>query len=95
MDTALLKESRSRAELSAEVERTPYTPLGQEKAHMKTLFTRFIREEAGQDLIEYALLAGFISLIAVVAITQLGSNLNTKYGLIGDEVDKIAPTAGS
>ena len=58
---------------------------------MKALFTRFVREEAGQDLIEYALLAGFISLIAVVAITSLGTNLNSKYELMKDEVIKIAP----
>ena len=29
---------------------------------MKNLFNRFVREEQGQDLIEYALLAGLISL---------------------------------
>ena len=32
---------------------------------MKKLLRRFVREEEGQDLIEYALLAGFISLVAV------------------------------
>jgi pilus assembly protein Flp/PilA len=58
---------------------------------MKALFTRFVREEAGQDLIEYALLAGFISLIAVVAITSLGQGLNSKYGQISDKVNQIAP----
>ena len=31
---------------------------------MKNLFVRFVREEAGQDLIEYALLAAFISIVA-------------------------------
>ena len=30
---------------------------------MKNLFNRFVREEEGQDLIEYALLAGLISLV--------------------------------
>ena len=34
---------------------------------MKTLIKKLIVEESGQDLIEYALLAGFISLIAVGA----------------------------
>jgi len=58
---------------------------------MKALFTRFVKEEAGQDLIEYALLAGFISLIAVVAITSLGNGLNTKYGQISDKVNDISP----
>ena len=38
---------------------------------MKALL-RFVREEEGQDLIEYALLAGFISLAATLAITAVG-----------------------
>ena len=94
MDAALLKESHPRAELKAEVERKLFSPPVGE-AHMKELFSRFVREEAGQDLIEYALLAGFISLIAVVAITNLGQGLNSKYGQISDKIDSIAPTAGS
>jgi len=56
---------------------------------MKTLFTRFVREEAGQDLIEYALLAGFISLVAVVAITNVGTGVNKVYGNIETQVEKI------
>lgn len=46
---------------------------------MKNLFNRFVREDAGQDLIEYALLAGFISLVAVAAITAVGTSLDTFY----------------
>jgi pilus assembly protein Flp/PilA len=56
---------------------------------MKTLFKRFVREEAGQDLIEYALLAGFISLVAVVAITNVGTGVNKVYGNIQSQVEKI------
>ena len=33
---------------------------------MKSLFKRFVREEQGQDLIEYALLAGLISIGSIV-----------------------------
>jgi pilus assembly protein Flp/PilA len=56
---------------------------------MKTMFKRFVREEAGQDLIEYALLAGFISLVAVVAITNVGTGVNQVYGNIQTQVNKI------
>ena len=35
---------------------------------MKNLIQRFIREEEGQDIIEYALLAAFISIAAIAAI---------------------------
>jgi len=56
---------------------------------MKNLMKRFVREEAGQDLIEYALLAGFISLVAVVAITNVGTGVNSVYGNIQTQVSKI------
>ena len=56
---------------------------------MKNLLNRFVRDEQGQDLIEYALLAGFISLVAVVAITASApastpctAELNTKVAAI-------------
>ncbi len=46
---------------------------------MKTLFSRFVAEDEGQDLIEYALLAGLISLICVLAITNAGQKVSTLF----------------
>ena len=46
---------------------------------MKRMWARFIRQDEGQDLIEYGLLAAFISIIAIVAITSVGSSLQTTY----------------
>ena len=43
---------------------------------MKNLIQRFIREEDGQDIIEYALLAAFISLAAIIAMTALGDGIS-------------------
>jgi pilus assembly protein Flp/PilA len=56
---------------------------------MKNLFNRFVRDEQGQDLIEYALLAGFISLVAVAAITAVGTGVNSVYIELNSQVDKI------
>jgi Flp pilus assembly pilin Flp len=39
---------------------------------MRKLLGRFIREEEGQDLIEYGLLAGIITAAAVLAILSIG-----------------------
>ena len=39
---------------------------------MKSLFVRFVREDAGQDLIEYGLLVGIITVGAIAAITAIG-----------------------
>ena len=54
-----------------------------EKRSMKALVARFVREEAGQDLIEYGLLIGIITAAAITAIQAIGpkvggyfSNLN-------------------
>jgi pilus assembly protein Flp/PilA len=62
---------------------------------MKNLFSKFVREENGQDLIEYALLAGFISLVAVVAITNVGTGVNAVYNNIDGQVKKIPAGTGS
>lgn len=50
-------------------------------------FRRLLHDEAGQDLIEYALLAVFISIIAITAITSIGQSVNTLYGTVGSAVD--------
>ncbi|MFB3855368.1 MAG: Flp family type IVb pilin [Vicinamibacterales bacterium] len=57
---------------------------------MKELLKRFVREEEGQDLIEYALLAGFISLAAVAAITAVGTALDTLYDNVTTQVNNAA-----
>jgi len=62
---------------------------------MKNLFSKFVREENGQDLIEYALLAGFISLVAVAAITSVGTGVNAVYNNIDGQVKAIPPGTGS
>ena len=56
---------------------------------MQKILSRLIREEEGQDLIEYALLAGFISLVAVAAITQVGQGVNGVYTNINGQVALI------
>ena len=57
---------------------------------MKNLFNRFVREEQGQDLIEYALLAGLISLASVVAITGSAprSRASSRSGVSGRSLGK-------
>jgi pilus assembly protein Flp/PilA len=46
---------------------------------MKNLFNRFVREESGQDIIEYVLLAAFISVVAWSIIQTIGQDVNTLY----------------
>lgn len=43
------------------------------------LLNRFIRDEEGQDLIEYALLVVFIALIVAAALPILGTSVKNVY----------------
>ncbi len=56
---------------------------------------QILLNDNGQDLIEYALLAGFISLVAVVAITNVGAGVNAVYGNINGQVAAIPGGSGS
>ena len=53
---------------------------------MKNLFNRFVREEQGQDLIEYALLAGLISLGSVVESPSSAPTSLAKFNQVGASV---------
>lgn len=44
------------------------------------MLTTFIREETGASLIEYGLLVGLISVVAITAVSRLGSKINTVFG---------------
>ena len=52
----------------------------------KAILNNYVRDERGQDLIEYALLAAFISIAAVAAITAIGTNLSALYTTINGPV---------
>jgi pilus assembly protein Flp/PilA len=58
---------------------------------MKNFIARFVRDEQGQDLIEYALLAGFISLVVVTAVTGVGTALTTHYEAVDTAVENATP----
>lgn len=62
---------------------------------MKNLIARYVREEAGQDLIEYALLGSFVSLAAYLGANYLGGSLNGWYSAVGGEVDDASAKVGS
>jgi pilus assembly protein Flp/PilA len=47
--------------------------------HFMTRLRVFVRDEEGQDLIEYALLVALISLVAVAAVTTAGSAVNNIF----------------
>ena len=46
---------------------------------MRLLITRLLREEDGQDMIEYALLAAFIGTVGILAWQSIGSGIENAY----------------
>ena len=46
---------------------------------MKNLIARFVREDEGQDLVEYALLIAFVALACIIGLQQLGTAINQTY----------------
>jgi Flp pilus assembly pilin Flp len=46
---------------------------------MKILVNRFVREEQGQDLIEYGLLIGIITVIGLVSIQAIGPKVGSYF----------------
>jgi len=53
----------------------------------------FVRDEEGQDLIEYALLVALISLVCVVALTDAGKQVNNIFTSIKNKLTTAAAAA--
>ena len=54
-------------------------------------FRIFVRDNRGATAIEYALLASLIAVAAIVAMNSLGSNLNTTYSKVSNELGGARP----
>ena len=60
---------------------------------MKSLFVRFVREEDGQDIIEYALLAAFISIVAWSILVTIGQDVKSIYTVVDGVTGSAASSA--
>lgn len=57
---------------------------------MKQFFIRFIRDEQGQDLVEYALLVAAIGLALVATVNQLSTQIVSLYSSITQGLGSIS-----
>jgi pilus assembly protein Flp/PilA len=55
---------------------------------MKTIM-RFLRDEQGLELSEYAVMVGLIVVITVAIITLIGGNINRIFGLLNDALTTV------
>ena len=53
---------------------------------MKHLIQRFIREEDGQDLIEYAFLVVFIALALIALVTATGTGIQQVFSQVNSGI---------
>jgi pilus assembly protein Flp/PilA len=49
---------------------------------MKELLSRLVREDAGQDLIEYGLLIGLITALVIASITSIGTKVQGYFSTL-------------
>jgi len=58
---------------------------------MRTL----MRDDSGQDLLEYALLVALIALVAVAAVTSSGQAVNSIFSLVATAMQQAAQASGA
>jgi pilus assembly protein Flp/PilA len=50
---------------------------------------RFLEDDAGATSIEYALIAGMLSIVILAAVTSVGSSLNAKFTEVSTGLDSF------
>jgi len=53
---------------------------------MMSLFSKLYRDEEGQGLVEYALIASLIAIAAIVALTFLGGRIGNLMNSVGNSL---------
>jgi pilus assembly protein Flp/PilA len=53
---------------------------------MKNFTVSLVRDEQGQDLIEYALLAGLIAVICVGSVTLAGDKISSLFSKVANSI---------
>jgi len=52
------------------------------------VYAQILREDAGQDLIEYVLIIAIIAFAATVGMGTVASKINVAFGNVGSKLDK-------
>ena len=60
---------------------------------MKNLFARFVKEESGQDMIEYVLILAFVCVGAAAIITTVGTDINQVWSVTKTRTGQAASVA--
>ena len=55
-------------------------------SNLKCILSNLLRDESGQDLIEYALVAAIIALGATAAMTTLAGTISSAFSTVGSKL---------
>jgi len=58
---------------------------------MDRRITAFINDDNGNDILEYAFLAGLLSLACFAALTAIGVNIKNMFGALSAKFDTVLP----
>ena len=53
---------------------------------MKSLFTRFLKDESGATAIEYGLIAALVAVAAITALQTLGTRIDATFTKVTDQM---------
>jgi pilus assembly protein Flp/PilA len=59
--------------------------------YLRTYLRAFVRNDEGQDLLEYALLVALIAIVCIIAVGTTGTNVNAIFTRIGEELGDALP----
>jgi pilus assembly protein Flp/PilA len=60
--------------------------------YLVEIFSGLHRDESGQDLIEYALVAALIAFAAIAGMGYVANEINSAFSLIGNKLVNAMPT---
>lgn len=60
-----------------------------------SIFRKFVESDDGATAMEYALLAGLIAAVIVIAVSGVGIGVSTLFTFVADQVAAAAATGGS
>ena len=53
------------------------------------MIRRFVREEQGQGLVEYALIIGLIAVVAIAALTASGGSISAMFNTVSGKLSTV------
>jgi pilus assembly protein Flp/PilA len=60
---------------------------------MRTLVTRFAKNDEGAALVEYGMLVGLIAVVCIIAVKGVGTEVNDVFSYVSTQLATIIPAA--